>query len=82
MTSRFRGELGRLLVQLPTGQSPAPLIAEIERAGATIESIEISHEADRRTVDVTVELPKAGLEPGLVAQIADLEHILEVRWQD
>ena len=82
VTSRFRGELGRLLVQLPTGQSPAPLIAEIERAGATIESIEISHEADRRTVDVTVELPKAGLEPELVAQIADLEHILEVRWQD
>src|SRR5438874_11242666 len=47
VTSRFRGELGRLLVQLPTGQSPAPLIAEIERDGATTESIEISHEADR-----------------------------------
>jgi putative Mg2+ transporter-C (MgtC) family protein len=81
ITRRFRGETGRLLVQLPTGQSTASLIGEVERYGA-IETVGIEQEGDRRTVELVVELAREQRAQQLVTRIADLEHVLAVRWAD
>ena len=82
IVQRFRGGTGRLLVELPTGQSPAPVIAELERSGGRIEVMEISQEADRRNVELTLELPQDEVAHELVSRVADVEHVLGVRWAD
>ena len=79
---RYRGETGLLLVQLGSGQSPSGVIDEVENVGGKIESIEISQEADRRTVELTIELARQELAQELVTKLADVEHVLEVRWAD
>ena len=80
--NRFRPETERLLVQLPTGASPAGLVAEIERLGAGIETMGIAQEADRRRVELDVKLPRPGLDHEIVLALADLENVLEVRWTE
>ena len=80
--SRFRPASGRLLVQLPTGLSPGPLITEVEQLGARLDSVEVSQEADRRNVLLDVALPAGADMAGMVARLADVEHVLEVRWTD
>ncbi len=79
---RFRPQTSRLLAQLPSGESPAPLIAALEGKGARLHSLEISHEADRRTVLLDVTLPPRVDAPAIVADLAELDHVLEVRWTD
>jgi putative Mg2+ transporter-C (MgtC) family protein len=79
---RYRGESGLLLVQLPSGHSPAGVIDAIEASGAQIESLEIGHEGDRRNVELTLELPRQGLSRELVTNLADVDGVLEVRWAD
>ena len=80
--SRFRPETGRLLVQLPTGSTPGPLITEVERLGARLDSVEVSQEADRRNILLDVALPSGADMAGIVGRLADVEHVLEVRWTD
>ena len=82
VTSRFRAETRRLVAQLPSGESPGPLVSELERLGGRVRSLEISHEADRRTAIVDVALPHGADAPAIVAGLADLDHILEIRWSD
>ena len=77
----FRGESGLLLVQLPAGQSPADVIDAIE-ADARVETIEIRQEGDRRTLELTLEMPRPELTQKLVSKLADVENVLEVRWAD
>jgi putative Mg2+ transporter-C (MgtC) family protein len=79
---RFRPEDGRLLVELPIGQPPGAVIDELERIGARIDSIEVSQEGDRRRLELDVALPRDTPAPRLVAWIADIEHVAEVRWSD
>jgi putative Mg2+ transporter-C (MgtC) family protein len=79
---RFRPEDGRLLVELHTGESPGSVIDEVERWGARIETIEVSQEGDRRRLQLDVELPRERHTPELVARIADVEHVADVRWSD
>jgi putative Mg2+ transporter-C (MgtC) family protein len=80
LVNRFRAELRSLFVQMPPGETPAGVIAEVERAGARLESVAISQEGDRRSVELVVEIPPE-LEPArIVASIADIEGVLEVRW--
>src|SRR5437763_4021123 len=78
---RFRGESGLLLVPLPAGQSPAEVIDAVE-ADARVETIEIRQEGDRRTLGLTRELARPELTQKLVSKLADVEHVLEVRWAD
>ena len=78
---RFRGESGLLLVQLPAGESPAEVIDAVE-ADARVETIEIRQEGDRRTLELTLELARPELTQKLVSKLADVEHVLEVRWAD
>jgi putative Mg2+ transporter-C (MgtC) family protein len=80
--SRFRPETGRLLVQLPTGSTAGPLITEIERLGARLDSVQVSQEADRRNILLDVALPSGADMAGIVGRLADVEHVLEVRWTD
>jgi putative Mg2+ transporter-C (MgtC) family protein len=80
--SRFRPETNRLLAQLPAGESPAALIDALEGAGARVQALEVSHEADRRTVVIDVTLPPRADTPAIVAKLSDVEHVLELRWTD
>jgi putative Mg2+ transporter-C (MgtC) family protein len=80
--TRFRPETDRLLAQLPSGASPAPLIKELEAQGASLQALEISHEADRRNVILDVTLPPRADAPAIVAKLSELEHVLEIRWTD
>jgi putative Mg2+ transporter-C (MgtC) family protein len=79
---RFRPEDGRLLVALPAGQPPGEVIDEVEKAGARIASLEVSQEGDRRRLAFDVVLPRDIPAARIVARIADLEHVAEVRWTD
>jgi putative Mg2+ transporter-C (MgtC) family protein len=78
---RFRPEDGRLLVELPAGTPPGEVIDEIERAGARLNSVDVSQEGDRRRLELDVVLPRDLAAPRLVARIADVEHVAEVRWE-
>jgi putative Mg2+ transporter-C (MgtC) family protein len=80
--TRFRPETDRLIVQLPSGESPAPLLEKLESLGGRLQTLEVGHEADRRTVLVDVTLPPKADAPGIVSQLSQLEHVLEVRWSD
>jgi putative Mg2+ transporter-C (MgtC) family protein len=79
---RFRPEDGRLLVELPVGQSPGMVIDELERLGARIASLEVSQEGDRRRLEVDVALPPDLHAPNVVSRIADVENVAGVRWGD
>jgi putative Mg2+ transporter-C (MgtC) family protein len=81
-TSRFRTQTSTLVVQLPTGASPGPLIDEVEGLGARVLSVEIGHEADRRTVLLDLTMPPRVDAPQVIAQVGELDDILEVRWTD
>src|SRR4051812_13028226 len=81
---RNRGLLpggGRLSVQLPTGAPPGHLIDEIERAGARITAIVVSQEGDRRRFELDLALPRDLAAPRLVARIADVPGVADVRWE-
>ena len=78
---RFRRASGLLLVQLPAGQSPSGVIDAVDPA-AHIETIEIRQEGDRRTLELTVDVPRPEQARELVSKLADVEHVLEVRWAD
>jgi putative Mg2+ transporter-C (MgtC) family protein len=79
---RFRPETERLLVQLPAGESPSPVIERLEALGGSLQSLEVGHEADRRTVLIDVTLPPKADTPAIVADLSELEHVLEIRWSD
>ena len=79
---RFRPEDGRLLVELPAGHPPGDVIDEVERAGARIDSIEVSQEGDRRRLELDLALPRGVAAPRLVARIADVPSVADVRWTD
>ncbi|HZD87062.1 MAG TPA: MgtC/SapB family protein [Gaiellaceae bacterium] len=78
---RFRPALDRLLVEIPAGRSPAPIIEAVERSGGRVVSLDVAQEGDRRSVAVDVELA-VGRAPTVVAGVAEVEGVLEVRWTD
>ena len=81
-TSRFRVQTSTLVVQLPAGASPGPLIDEVEGLGARVQSVEIGHEADRRTVLLDLTMPPRVDAPRVIGSLGDLDDVLEVRWTD
>jgi len=80
-TRRFRPEVDRLLVDVPAGGSPAPVIEAIELAGGRVVSMDIAQEGDRRSIAVDVEL-RGTVGPTVVALVADIDGVLEVRWTE
>jgi putative Mg2+ transporter-C (MgtC) family protein len=79
---RFRADDGRLLVELPVGTGPGEVIDEIERAGARVSAMSVSQEGDRRRLELDLALPHTVPGPRLVARIADVENVADVRWAD
>jgi putative Mg2+ transporter-C (MgtC) family protein len=78
---RLRPDVDRLLVEIPAGGSPGPVIEAIERSGGHVRSLEIAQEGDRRSIAVDVEL--AGVEtPAVVAAVGEIDGVLEVRWNE
>jgi putative Mg2+ transporter-C (MgtC) family protein len=82
MLQRFRAEDGRLLVELPAGAGPGTVIDEVERWGALIQSVEVSQEGDRRRLALEVILPPEHRSSDLVARVADVDQVAEVRWTE
>jgi len=80
MIARFRPVSGRLLVQLPTGHSPGPLVTEVEQLGAQLHAVEVGQEGDRRNVALDLALPQGADIPAFVAKVADVEQVLDVQW--
>jgi putative Mg2+ transporter-C (MgtC) family protein len=79
---QFRAEDGRLLVALPAGESPGAVVDAVEHAGARIGSMELSQEGDRRRLVLDLALPGETLATQVVARVADIERVHEVRWDD
>jgi putative Mg2+ transporter-C (MgtC) family protein len=79
--TRFRPALDRLLVEIPAGGSPVPIIDAIERQGAHVVSLDVAQEGDRRSIAVDLQLV-AGSAPAVVAGVAEIDGVLEVRWME
>ena len=80
--SRFRPVRDRLLVEIPAGGSPAPIIEAIERQGGHVVSLDVTQEGDRRSVALDIELPPAATPVAVVAGVAEIDGVLEVQWTD
>ena len=80
---RWRPEVDRLVVDIPAGGSPVPILEVIEERGARVIALEIAQEGDRRSVALDVELPNHGVTaPAIVAAVGDIDGVLEVRWTE
>jgi putative Mg2+ transporter-C (MgtC) family protein len=77
---RFHPEDGRLLVELPAGTPPGSVIDEVVRSGVRISSIGVAQEGDRRRLEVDVVMSKDVTAPHLVARVADVPDVADVRW--
>jgi putative Mg2+ transporter-C (MgtC) family protein len=81
IVSRYRPQHDRLLVEVPAGGSPVPIIEAIERAGGRVVTLDVAQEGDRRSVGIDLELA-VGSAPAVVASVAEIDGVLEVRWTD
>jgi putative Mg2+ transporter-C (MgtC) family protein len=81
IVTRFRPALDRLLVEIPAGGSAAPVIEAIERHGGRVVSLEVTQEGERRSVAADVEA-SSGTAPSIVAGVAEIDGVLEVRWME
>jgi putative Mg2+ transporter-C (MgtC) family protein len=78
---RYRPEIDRLLVEIPAGGSPGPVVDAIELRGGRVIALEITQEGDRRSMALDVEL--RGVEaPAFVADVGEIDGVLEVRWTE
>jgi len=78
---RFRPEVDRLLVDIPAGGSPVPVLEAIEARGGRVVSLEIAQEGDRRSVAIDVELQGVAA-PAIVSDVGSIDGVLEVRWTE
>jgi putative Mg2+ transporter-C (MgtC) family protein len=78
---RLRPQVDRLLVEIPAGGSPAPIIEIVEQHAARVVSMEVTQEGDRRSIILDVQLHESAA-PLVVAGVADIDGVLEVRWED
>ena len=81
LITRFRPEVDRLLVEIPAGGSPGAVIEAIERRGGRVVALEIAQEGDRRSIAADVELRGTDA-PAIVADVGEIDGVLEVRWTE
>jgi putative Mg2+ transporter-C (MgtC) family protein len=74
----LRSDEGRLVVELEGDGSVSALVAAVEKAGATVEGVRSSEEADVRTVELIVG--DAGDKPGLVDALGAVDQVRTVEW--
>jgi putative Mg2+ transporter-C (MgtC) family protein len=82
LLSRFRPARDRLLVEIPAGGSPVPIIEAVERAGGRVVSLDVTQEGERRSVATDIELPSGITPVAVVAGVAAVDGVLEVQWTD
>ena len=80
--SRYRPTHDRLLVEIPAGGSPGPVIDAIERAGGRVVSLDVTQEGERRSVAADVAMPPGTTAVAVVAGVAEVDGVLEVQWTD
>lgn len=80
--SRWNPPHDRLLVEIPAGGSPGPIVDAIEDVGGRVLSLEIAQEGDRRSVSLDVELPPRATRVAVVAGVAEIGGVLEVQWTE
>lgn len=80
MLRRFRTEDGRLFVELPAGTPPGSVIDVVVESGVRISSLSVGQEGDRRRLELDVVLPTGVTAPHLVARVADVPGVADVRW--
>jgi putative Mg2+ transporter-C (MgtC) family protein len=80
--SRWNPPNDRLLVEIPAGGSPGPIVDAIEDVGGRVLSLEIAQEGDRRTVSLDVELTPRATRVAVVAGVAEIGGVLEAQWTD
>jgi putative Mg2+ transporter-C (MgtC) family protein len=78
---RYRPQIDRLLVEIPAGGSPAPVLDAVERQGGHVISLDVAQEGDRRSIAMDIEL-RGATAPSIVAGVAEIDGVLEVRWTD
>jgi putative Mg2+ transporter-C (MgtC) family protein len=78
---RYRPDVDRLVVDIPAGGSPVPILEVIEQQNARVVSLEIAQEGDRRSVALDVELGH-NRATAIVAAVGDIDGVLEVRWTE
>jgi putative Mg2+ transporter-C (MgtC) family protein len=81
MLRRFHPEDGRLLVELPAASPPGKVVDAVLDSGVRISSLAVGQEGDRRRLELDVVLPKNVAAPHLVAQVADVPGVADVRWE-
>ena len=81
IVSRYRPNVDRLVVDIPAGGSPVPIIEAVEASGGRVVALEIAQEGDRRSIAVDVELGEHDA-PLIVAAVGDIDGVLEVRWTE
>jgi putative Mg2+ transporter-C (MgtC) family protein len=81
VTRRFRAQTERLLVEVPAGGSPAPVVEAVERYGRVI-SLDVAQEGDRREIAIDVALLGNPQPPQIVAAVAEIDGVIEVRWME
>jgi len=77
---RMRPEEGRLVVTLPPGSSAAPVVEELEKAGARIDSLQIDESQNERVVVAELRTPDRRLGAALVDRLHELEDVRRVEW--
>ena len=78
---RYRPEVDRLIVDIPAGGSPVPVLEAVEARGGRVVSLEIAQEGDRRSVAIDVELQGVSA-PSIVSDVGSIDGVLEVRWTE
>ena len=78
---RYRPAVDRLIVDIPAGGSPVPVLEVVEQRGGRVISLEIAQEGDRRSMALDVELHGIAA-PAIVAAVGDIDGVLEVRWSE
>jgi putative Mg2+ transporter-C (MgtC) family protein len=68
----------RLVVELETAGTIAHLLSAVERASAHVESVRVSEEADRRTVEIV--LAGETVTPDVVDEVAAVDGVATVEW--
>ncbi len=77
---RVRPEEGRLLVTLPPATTAAPLLAELERFGARVDTLEIEDAQNERVVVVTVHLDDRARAGEMVERVSELDEVRRAEW--
>jgi putative Mg2+ transporter-C (MgtC) family protein len=80
--SRWNPPHEQLLVEIPAGGSPGPIVDAIEDVGGRVLSLDIAQEGDRRTLLLDVELSPRATRVAVVAGVAEIGGVLEAQWTE